>query len=421
MHITVVAVGSRGDVQPYVALGAGVRSAGHRVRVATHEIHAPLVGACGLEFRPIGGNPRKLLEGRAGQTWMASGGDPVSFWRKFRKVVAEGVEEAIVKAQDACRGTDAIVYSVLGAAGYHVAEAMGVPRIMAPLQPFGRTREFPIFSFPPLPPGSRFNLWTYRLAEQVLWWSGRRRVNHWRKESLGLEKLGLRGPFPEIYARREPFLYGFSETVVPRPRDWPDHHRVAGYWFLDAAMGWSPPDSLVDFLASGPRPVYVGFGSMSGHLARDLLPLAVKAVTRAKQRAVLVGGWASEGEDDLPEEVYALKEVPHDWLFPRMAALVHHGGAGTTAAGLRAGIPTVVVPFFSDQPFWGRRVHALGAGPQPIHRKHVTVEGLAGAISVAVWNRRVAARASAVGEKLRSEDGVDRGVEGVLEALGEVQ
>lgn len=417
MHITVMAVGSRGDVQPFVALGKGLQGGGHRVRMAAPAVHAGMAQEHGLEFAPIEGNPRELLESRAGQAWLGSGRNPVTFWRQFRKLAERTVEKGLQDAQEACVGTDAVVYTPLGSGGYHVAEAMGIPRILAVLQPFSRTREFPFFLFPPLPPGSAFNRWTYLLAEQMGWRMGSTWVNRWRRDSLGLPKLGPGGPFPGMYARREPFLCGFSETVVPRPGDWPPQHHVAGYWFLDGKDSWSPPPSLLDFLASGHRPVYIGFGSMGGELGRGLLALAVQAVEEAQQRAVLLGGWATDAEEELPEFVYAMGEAPHDWLFPRMAALVHHGGAGTTAAGLRAGVPSVITPFFSDQPFWGRRVHDLGAGPTPLPRKTITSERLASAISEAVSNRDMAARAAAIGEKLRGEDGVGKGVAVIQELL----
>jgi UDP:flavonoid glycosyltransferase YjiC (YdhE family) len=213
--------------------------------------------------------------------------------------------------------------------------------------------------------------------------------------------------------RASRFFYGFSEFVVPRPRDWPDWHYITGYWFLDGTDDWAPPVGLIDFLSSGPKPIYVGFGSMSGRTARELAGLAIEAVTLAKQRAVLLGGWAELPERDLPDHIYAIESAPHDWLFPRMAAVVHHGGAGTTAAGLRAGVPSVIAAFFADQPYWGRRVHALGVGPKPILRKELTPQRLAEAIAQAVTEREMQRRASALGEKIRSEDGVARAVERV--------
>jgi UDP:flavonoid glycosyltransferase YjiC (YdhE family) len=215
-----------------------------------------------------------------------------------------------------------------------------------------------------------------------------------------------------------PFLYGFSPSVIPRPDDWPDWHHISGYWFLDRDPTWSPPEPLLRFLEGGPKPISIGFGSMIGRHTRKLVEVAIKALERCDQRAVLLGGWAHVGELELPDSVFKIDAVPHDWLFPRMAAVVHHGGSGTTAAGLRAGIPSVVVPFFGDQPYWGRRVHALGVGPKPIQLKALTAKNLAEAISWTVSDEGVREEAAALGTLIRSEDGVRSAVDFIRSCLG---
>ncbi|MGD8727920.1 MAG: glycosyltransferase [Gemmatimonadales bacterium] len=417
MHITIMAVGSRGDVQPFVALGVGLKGEGHVVRIATHDIHSKLVLDHGLEFASTGGDPREMLRTLTGQAWLNSGRNLVAFWRRFWKLVGATIEESFSCAEEACRGTEAVLFTFFGAPGYHVAEQLGVPHAMGLLQPFTRTRAFPYCLAPAATLGGTLNWWSYVLAEQVAWLAGRKWTNRWRTQSLGLDALPWRTPFSHLYATGEPFIYGFSEHVVPRPRDWPPTHEITGYWFLDEDSNWSPPPDLADFLSSGPPPVYVGFGSMTGQVAEELTAVALEAVTLAERRAVLVGGWATLVDRDLPDTVFAMDAVPHRWLFPRMAAVVHHGGAGTTAAGLRAGVPTVVVPFFADQPFWGGRVHALGAGPKPLPRKRLTSQKLAAAITHAASDPEIGRRASRIGDKLRAEDGVGRAVERVIAYL----
>jgi sterol 3beta-glucosyltransferase len=205
-------------------------------------------------------------------------------------------------------------------------------------------------------------------------------------------------------------LYGFSPLVVQRQSDWPAWHHTTGYWFLRSDDDWKPSPDLVRFLSKGPMPVSIGFGSMSGQITRRLAEIAIEAVNASGQRAVLLGGWASLGDEHLPESVCAVAFAPHAWLFPRMAAVVHHGGAGTTAAGLRAGVPSIVVPFFGDQPFWGRRVHDLGVGPEPIMRSGLTVDKLTQAIAQATSDQSMQARASRLGEGIRAENGVAEAV-----------
>jgi UDP:flavonoid glycosyltransferase YjiC (YdhE family) len=211
-------------------------------------------------------------------------------------------------------------------------------------------------------------------------------------------------------------LYGYSPHVIPPPPDWGADTHVTGYWFLDPPSGWTPPPALHEFLAAGPPPVYVGFGSMSSRNPQATAKLVLDALGAAGQRAVLLAGWSGLRPADLPDSVLMVDSVPFAWLFPRMAAVVHHGGAGTTAAGLRAGVPSIVVPFFGDQPYWGRRVAELGVGPAPIPRKRLTVEVLAGAIDRAVTDPVLRRRAAELGVRIRVEDGVARAV-GVVSTL----
>jgi UDP:flavonoid glycosyltransferase YjiC (YdhE family) len=201
-------------------------------------------------------------------------------------------------------------------------------------------------------------------------------------------------------------LYGFSHAVIPPAADWGANVHVTGYWFLDRSESWTPPPALADFLAAGPPPVYLGFGSMSTQKPRETADLVLAALSKAGQRGIILSGWGGMTASDLPGTVFPLASAPFTWLFPRMAAVAHHGGAGTTAQGLRAGVPSIVIPFFGDQPFWGARVRALGAGPAPIPRKKLTVERLAEAIEQAVSDQGMRAKAAAIGAKIRAEDGV---------------
>jgi len=207
-----------------------------------------------------------------------------------------------------------------------------------------------------------------------------------------------------------PLLYGFSPAVLPRSAAWGDDIEITGYWFADEPEGWTPPPELVAFLESGPKPVCIGFGSMSQRDPEATTRLVLDAVARSGQRAILLSGWGRLKASERPNHVFQCDAIPHSWLYPRMAAVVHHGGAGTTAAGLRAGVPSIVVPFHGDQPFWAKRVHELGVGPAPIPRNRISVERLASAIDTAARDEAMAARASEIGARIRAEDGVGRAV-----------
>jgi len=316
----------------------------------------------------------------------------------------------------ACRDADAVVLSNEAIIpGFHqIAEALGAPHCTGLLQPVRPTRAFPSPFTPALPRWwplrGAYNLASHHLFLRAFAHFFRGVVPLLRAEH-GLPPISRREVWRGEEAAAAPILFGFSPSVVPRPRDWPPRAQVAGYWFLDTHEGWQPPEELSAFLDAGPPPVYVGFGSMVTRDPQAATELVLEALRRSGQRGVLLTSSGAFIEEGLPGEVLAVRSAPHDWLFPRMAAVVHHGGAGTTSAGLRAGVPSVLVPFFADQPFWGRTVHELGVGPRPVPHKRLTADRLAAAIGRAVSDEAMRERAADLGERIRAEDGVGRALE----------
>ena len=418
MRISVLTVGSRGDVQPYIALSNGLRAAGHDVRLATCRPFRATIEAHGLEFSPFEADPQELMRGSEGRKWLDSGESAFRFAHRMVRLFRKELRPRLEEARVACDGADAVIHSPLGFAGWHVAESLGVPSLVASLQPGTRTRAFPATPVAARwSPGGTYNLLTWILVEQVVWQPLRSMINQWRRESLGIPALPLRGPFRMMLERRTPVLYGFSPLVVPKPRDWPDWHHLTGYWFLDRPSDWRPPAHVVEFLDAGPPPVYVGFGSMMPRDPTSTIGLVLRALRQAGVRGILATGWMGPTAHDLPDDVLALDEIPHDWLFPRVAAVVHHGGAGTTASAMRAGCPAVVVPFFADQPFWAKRVASLGVGPPPILERRLTAARLAAAIRAVVTDQGIRRRSAELGERLRAEDGIGTAVEIVERVL----
>jgi UDP:flavonoid glycosyltransferase YjiC (YdhE family) len=353
------------------------------------------------------------MEGEAGQRWLESGRNPVRTMRRLLDLSGPIFEKYLQECEVAMAGTNAVLFSVLAFPAYHLAEAAGIPAIGAYLQPMTRTREFPSL-FQKGRGVSFLNLWSHIAVEQVTWQPMRGAVNEWR-DGLGLEQLPRSGLYRPIY-RSMPVLYGFSPAVVAPPSDWPDHVKVTGYWVRGRANGWRADKTMTRFLADGPPPVYVGFGSRPERNPEALAELVVDAVRFTGHRAVLLTGWGGLTVGDSSDDVLVVDEVPHDWLFPQMAAVVHHGGAGTTGTALQSGTPSIVVPSFADQFFWGERVAALGVG-ETLPRRRLTVESLAESISASA-DAEVRAKSDRLGERLRAENGVMRAVEEVELLLG---
>jgi UDP:flavonoid glycosyltransferase YjiC (YdhE family) len=409
VRIRVITIGSQGDVRPYVALGAGLRDAGHHVRIVTHPAFEPLVREHRLDFATVAGDPREQADNRQLRALHDNGRSVFHWWRTFKDVDAPLMRKRLQDCWQACQDADVIVVSILPyLLGYVIARRLDIPLVRAFYFPVSPTRSYPADFVPAgFRLGHRLNLATYQLQRQVLWQVARPWVAGACRDVLALHALPRLEPFGELDREGQLLLYCYSPVVAPPPRDWGSWIKVTGYWFLDRATDWTPPPALAAFLDDGPPPVYVGgFGSMTNSDPTELARTVARALTLTGRRAVVLTGWGGVKPSELPREIFAIDWVPFDWLLPRMAAVVHHGGAGTTAASLRAGVPTVVVPFFLDQFFWGRRVFELGAGPRPIPRKHLDAETLAAAIGTATNDSVMRDRAAMLGAQIRAEDGV---------------
>ncbi len=405
MKITILAIGSEGDVRYLFALGKALLTEGYTINFATHRIFETRVSNLGFDYSLIRVNPGEFLNSDAGQVAVKQG-RVLDFIRTLKPVV----QEAGIDSWTACQGTEALIYSpVAWYFGADIGDKLGVPNLAAWPQPVDPTSAFPSWLVTQNDLGRPLNRLTYYVTHALSWWPVQSSVNQWRQEQLNLPP---HGPFwhHEYHQRPNPVLYSFSPHVVTKPPDWGDHITITGYWFLDEGIRWQPPVELANFLAAGSPPVYIGFGSMSNRTPQEMTSLALEAIALANVRGILATGWGGITNQELPDTVFHIDFAPHDWLFPRMAAAVHHGGAGTTGAALRAGIPCIVVPHMMDQPFWGKRVADLGVGPKPISRKKLTSGSLAEAIKQAVNDQQMRQRAATLGEYIRAEDGIGEAV-----------
>jgi len=416
-HLTILALGSRGDVLPYVVLGAGLQQHGFTVRVVTFESFAPLAARYNLEFTAVPGDAEQITTSSSGISLAESGYNVWRMWQSLKDSywqLAASITDSL--SQPAIWQTDAILNQLPGGLfGLDLAEKLHIPHINVAVMPLLRTRAFPMLAFPPglaFLPG--YTPLTYRLAEQIVWSGFRGVVNRWRQSVLALPPQPFWGRFSQV--GQLPTLLGFSEQIVPRPPDWGANVHYTGYW-RPQEPEWEPPLDLQRFLASEPPPVFIGFGSMPVRDPQRVTRMILAALQQTGQRAIFHTGWAGLGQSDLPETIYQLEYAPYGWLFPQMAAVVHHGGSGTTGFGFWAGVPTILVPFLFDQFFWGRRIEALGVGPEPVPYNKLTADRLAAALETAVTDPHLRQNAAALGRRIRQEDGVGVAVRIVQQIL----
>ena len=407
MKILISTLGSRGDTQPYLALAMGLQRAGHRVTLTAPSSFVEWIQSYGVAAHPVRFNPQEVMQS------LSKTKNPFQAMCAMREVMTTGVMDAMADGWQAAQETDFLIQTGTGSGALEIANRRGIPVAFAYLVPTAPTHAFPIFMLPfRRSLGAGYNYLTHTLAQRALWnGMGGPTLNRWRA-SLNLPAWRSEAEM-QAYARSlaTPSLYGFSPNVIPKPPDWADDQHVTGYWFLDAPPGWQPPADLARFLESGPPPVYVGFGSMSQQNPERQARLALRALELSGQRGILLTGWGGLTRLAAPPNVFFLEDVPHAWLFPRLGAVVHHGGAGTTGAGLRAGVPNIIAPFGGDQVAWADVAVKLGVGVPAGAATRLSAEKLAQAIHTALNDAALRARAAALGEKIRAEDGVARAVE----------
>lgn len=391
MHIRLLALGTRGDVQPYIALGLGLQRAGFDVALATPVDFVGFVESYGLRCVP------SVMDVQAMIRRSTAGSGRSAKWEFLQMMLDETLRLT--------EGADLLVFSPAAIfAAPHAAEKLNIPAIPTALQPFLHpTGDFPAVGMPGLNLGEWYNKLTYPMMERFVWTFIRSRIDRWRTDKLGLPPYAKSSPFAALREGDAPVLYGYSRYVLPKPTEWSANAHVTGYWFLDDPT--PPPDSLAQFVAAGAAPVYIGFGSMASRDPEQMAQIILEAVKIAGVRAVIASGWGGLKAQKLPADVFLIDSAPHDWLFPKSAAVVHHGGAGTTAAGLRAGVPSVIIPFKGDQPFWGKRVRDLGVGPAPIPRRDLSAEKLASALRACIEDQTMRQKAADLGARIRTEDG----------------
>jgi len=421
MKVLVITIGTRGDVQPLIALAAGLAQYGHAVSVCTSVRYIDAVKRRGLDFLQLSDDLVSLVETPEGRRTIAGTGGPVKRLRGYCGLMARSLQIQRDLFRDGWAAASALEPDVIVchpkmSIGLHYAERLSIPAVLTPLFPlFDPTSAYPAPGVPVVRLGRRFtaiyNRLSHRALKRMIGLASRRLFASWR-QSAGLPRLPV---FADVLHRADgesvPLLNGWSRHLLPDPDDGAIEDRLtAGFWFTESDPSWQPDERLARFLDNGDPPVFVGFGSMSGTDPMRTTNTVLEALDRAGVRGGLAAGWGGLQAEVLPDTAMLLDEVPHDWLFERVAAVVHHGGAGTTAAGLRAGRPTVVCPFFGDQPFWGRQIHELGVGPAPVPQRRLSAERLAESIRQALASREIRQKSAKLGRTLRAENGIGRAI-----------
>jgi sterol 3beta-glucosyltransferase len=408
MHITLLAYGTRGDTQPFLALAIALKKAGHTVRLAGPERFSDLAARHGVPFTPLVGNPADI------SLSMSDAG--VNVYRMVKTVkdhIFTIASQVVQQARTAVKGADLLVHSFLFTTGAHsFACEMDIPDISVQTFPmFATTRAFPSPAFANIPPGTLSSL-SHWMAKEIFWHGGNFGFEKLRKDSPEDFPQKLYWPFRLTGSRLPtPLIFAYSPAVLPKPVDWTASHIfVPGYFFLDEP-GYNPPPELTEFLERGEPPICFSFGSTVHRESERIGKVVLEALKEIRGRGVILTGWGGWKPTSMPKDVCYLEEAPHDWLFPRCTAIIHHGGAGTTGIGLRTGVPNIIIPHGADQPFWGKRVADIGAGPIPIPVKRLDVDALSTALHQALHNTAMRQAAEEIGKQIREEDGVKAAVQ----------
>ncbi len=407
MHLIIATTGTRGNVQPYVAVGKELSRRGYQITVATNEDYRALVESNHLAFRGVCGSYRELFTSPAALRWIETSGNPIRFARGFRRLFEPVAEKWINDFDSALRDADAVIVNAVAIAALTALEPRSIPRVILFTAPAVPSGHLGITGIPRIPV---LAAWAERTISNLVfdqaWSVGKAaQARFLAKQDLGLPAQPL---WRENIRRGTGHLHLFSETIVPRPSDWPECAEVTGFCFLDSSRNWRPPSELIDFIAAGSPPIFVTYGSQNSMDPATLFEITKDACRAAGVRVVIgIDKDRIMGVENT-DDAFCIKDVPYDWLFPQMSAVVHYGGAGTASAVARAGRPSIIIPFFSDQNFWARRFARLGLSPPPLPKHQLSSTRLGHELLSLLANPSYARKAVEVGQSIRSEDGVSR-------------
>jgi sterol 3beta-glucosyltransferase len=420
MKIAITTVGTRGDLQPYIALGLGLKNVGYDVTIVSAKNEEVFVRNYGLNFFALDVDVQKIMEGDKVQE-MAKGNNPVKFIISHLRG-SKSLKEVMVKTQgeiwEGSKDADLIIFHPGMPLGFFIAKEKNKKAILATPFPVVATKNYPSILFYSLPRlGSFYNLLTHFIFDKVFWALAKSSIKEFWANKVKTNINLTASPLKQQINSGQLVLNGYSQLLFKHSTEWKNNIQTTGSWIIETEPNFLPPTELDNFINNGEKPIYIGFGSMKDvDSFNKTLAIIIEAMEITKQRAVVGLGWSKNNyKEQLPENIFLIENVPHTWLFPKMKMVIHHGGAGTTATGLRAGKPTIIIPHNADQPAWGQRVFELGVGPKPIKKSKLNVEKLTAAIIFSL-KPNIIAKTEQLGQQLKKENGVQKAVE-IIDSL----
>jgi len=412
MKIIILTSGSRGDVQPYIALAKGIQNKGYNVKLVANSNFKDFVEDNNIKFCPVNLDIKELVESEEGIKLIESR-NVVNFLLKFLDLFKKSLVQFFDEILEYCNDSDLIIHSPTAFVASYIAVKMNIPSIGAYLQPFSKTKEFPNFAFPQnisyLP---FYNELSHYLFDFLSWQMIRPSVNYITNQRLKIGKL----PFFFISSKFQeknnfPIIYGYSSHIIPKPKDWRESLNITGYWFLEN-NNYIPPKELENFLNTDKKIIYIGFGSMSNRNSEEVAKIIENTINKLNIKAVVLSGWKGINKIE-NENIYMTDYIDHNWLFPKISACVHHSGAGTTSACLKSATPQIPIPFFADQPFWANRVYSLGLASKPIKRKNLNEENLFFSVKSILEDKEISKRAKEISKKISQENGIENALKSI--------
>lgn len=400
--ITILCAGSRGDFQPYIALAQRLIKAGKKVRIAGSKSFEAFITAYGIDFFPISADMKTLNIDPKVIEAAGSADNPLKMLLAFNKMKAYGTYTT-GEYYEACKNSELIIYHPGCAIGYFASKQLGIPAVLASPFPMHKTKSYlSVVMYGKSKPTVLNKIISYHMIQGMLWLASKESIKAFWKIQFGHPPKDFRAPFEKHNNPGNPALISCSNHIFERPSDWNPNIYQDGYWIAEETEAYIPPKELVDFIQKGEKPIYIGFGSMSMIKHHDPLgPIVVEALIKSGKRGI-ISGFGQPA--NLPDTVFALDSIPHTWLFEHVSAVCHHGGAGTSAAGFAAGVPSIIIPFSNDQFAWAHRAYDLGIGVKPIYSKNLNSDNLASAIKAA-HHPEIVKKSASIGEMIRQEKG----------------